>query len=108
MTIAENKERIQELIDNSSALELELVFIPRIMENQTTNEKYLKQSIETNGVGLNKFDSKVITEMYKNIRNGSHLSEQQAIRARHVLRKYWRQYQDKQKCKELVQTQLFA
>lgn len=102
-----NKDRIQTLIDNSSALELELVFIPRIMENQTTNEKALKQSIETNGIGLNKFDSKVITGMYKHIRNGSHLSEDQAIKARHVLRKYWRQYKEKQKCKEPVQTQLF-
>ena len=87
-----DKTQLQSQIDNASSLEIELVWLPRIMKNQTTNERGLGVAIEHNGVGLSKFDVPFITDIFKQVRNGAHLSEGQARACRRVLRKYWMQY----------------
>jgi len=86
------KIHIQSQIDNASSLELELVWLPRIMKNQTRNEMGLGVAIESNGIGLSKFDVPFISDIYKQVRHGQHLSEGQARACRRVLRKYWGQY----------------
>jgi len=86
------KTQLQSRIDNASSLDIELVWLPGIMKNQTRNEMGLGVAIESNGIGLSKFDVPFISDIYKQVRHGQHLSEGQAGACRRVLRKYWMQY----------------
>jgi hypothetical protein len=92
MTIKADKEKVQGMIDRASALELELVWIPKIMSKQTSREIYVGSTIEYNEIGLSGFDGHFISDIYRKIQEGGHLTEGQAKASRRVLRKYWKQY----------------
>jgi hypothetical protein len=92
MTIKQDKQKVQDMVDKASALELELVWIPKIMSKQTEREVSVGSTIEYNEVGLSGFDGHFISDIYRKIREGEHLTEGQAKACRRVLRKYWRQY----------------
>lgn len=87
-----SKIKIQGLIEKASNLELELVWIPHIMENQLEEEKASRDTRYKNGVGLNKSDAGPITRGYNWINSGKHLSEGHAQDIRKRLKKYWKQY----------------
>jgi len=102
-----DKTQFQSQIDNASSLELELAWLPRIMKNQTRNEMGLGVAIESNGIGLSKFDVPFIADIFKQVRHGQHLSGGQAGACRRVLRKYWSQYaQMQQSPTKSIQTTL--
>lgn len=67
MALKEDKERIQGMIDKTSALELELVWIPRIMERQTDQEIDANKTIEHNDVGLNGVDAVFISDIFDKV-----------------------------------------
>ena len=92
MTIKADKEKVQGMVDRASSLELELVWIPKIMSKQTEREVSVGSTIEYNEVGLSGFDGRFISDIYQKIREGGHLTEGQAKACRRVLRKYWKQY----------------
>jgi hypothetical protein len=92
MTQKEVKEKLQSMVDKASALELELVWIPKIMSKQTSSEIMRGDTIETNKVGLSGYDGRYISSIYNRIQDGQHLSENQASASRKILRKYWKQY----------------
>lgn len=85
-------EKIQGMIANASGLELELIWIPKIMAKQTHDEKVRESTIEYNEVGLNAYDAKFVTSLYNHVTAGAHLTIKQAEAARKVLSKYWKQY----------------
>lgn len=84
--------KIKEMISNASSLELELIWIPRIMKNQTCGEIESNRTLEYNGTGLNGCDAHSISFYYQMIQKGYHLREDQAEDARKKLAKYSRQY----------------
>ena len=92
MTQKQDKERIQLLVDKSSAFELELVWIPKIMSKQTYEEVKFGRTIEDNKIGLTGVDGGFMSDIYSRIQQGSHLSERQASSVRKILKKYWKQY----------------
>lgn len=79
-------------LSKASELELELVWIPKIMANQTDDEVDRGETNKNNKLGLNKADSVKITRYYHKISNGEHLSWFEAERVREILPKYWQQY----------------
>ena len=83
---------IKEIIKNASALELELIWIPKIMKNQTVDEIYTGQTTEINEVGLSGYDAPFITDIYDQIQEGNHLTNNQKIAVVNILPKYWKQY----------------
>lgn len=85
-------EEIVKKISEASALELELIWIPRIVENQTDDEKNKLCTTKKNGTGLNMADAPFVTSVYNKIKSGNHLSERQADLIRKILPKYKRQY----------------
>lgn len=92
MTITQDKQKIQLMVEKASALELELVWIPKIMAKQTEVEVRQGETIEHNLVGLSGVDGKFISDIHSQILRGKHLSEGQAKAVRRVLKKYWKQY----------------
>lgn len=86
------KERLKGLILKASIDDIEQIFIPRIVERQTTSERIGKKTIEQNHIGLNQKDAPFITSLYKQIKEGKYLTEKQINAARKVLSKYWKQY----------------
>lgn len=83
----------KDMIANASILELELVWIPRIMVRQTREEVSIEATKEQNGVGLNGVDAGYITNLYKQITEDKrHLTIKQAAAARRILKKYAKQY----------------
>lgn len=92
MTQKADKERVQSMVDRASALELELVWIPKIMSKQTSSEIMRGDTIEVNKIGLSGYDGKYISSIYNRIQSGEHLTENQSSAARKILRKYWKQY----------------
>lgn len=86
------KERVQMMITEASALEMELVWIPRIMEKQLETEVAFNDTNADNGEGLTKADAYPITRMYKILQHGHHLTPTQVEEARKRLKKYWKQY----------------
>jgi len=94
MTQKQDKEKLQSMVDRASALELELVWIPKIMTRQTSSEIQRGDTIEVNKIGLSGYDGRFISDIYRRIREGDHLSEGQARAVRKILRKYWKQYLD--------------
>jgi len=92
MTKQQDKHKLQSLIDRATCLELELVWIPRIMLNQTYDELRAGETIRNNGIGLSGVDGAFVSDIYNQVIAGKHLSEKQASATRKILRKYWRQY----------------
>jgi len=92
MTKHQDKHKLQSLIDRSTCIELELVWIPRIMSRQTYDELRAGETIRNNGIGLSGVDGAFISDIYKQVLAGKHISEKQASATRKILRKYWRQY----------------
>jgi len=92
MTKQQDKHKLQSLIDRATCLELELVWIPRIMSRQTYDELRAGETIRNNGIGLSGVDGAFVSDIYNQVLAGKHLSEKQASATRKILRKYWRQY----------------
>lgn len=92
-----SEERLQELdlkdkIANATTLEVELVWLPKIMRNQTEEEIDNECTKFDNKLGLNGRDAPIVTSMYKKVKSGKHLTDNQASCLRKILPKYWRQY----------------
>lgn len=87
-----DKSKIQEMIKNASDLELELVWIPKIMERQTYDEVMIEATKEKNNIGLNGRDAPIVSSIHKQIKDGKHLSPRQADYIRRALVKYSGQY----------------
>lgn len=85
-------EKVKEMIKVASPIEFEIVWIPRIMENQTEDERASMTTTESNGKGLNAFDAKTITAYFKKIKSGRHLTPKQVEITRKKLMKYSSQY----------------
>ncbi|MBC2746239.1 MAG: hypothetical protein HF975_04385 [ANME-2 cluster archaeon] len=83
---------IKTQVSQASGHELELVWIPKIMEHQTQDEEISESTIELNGKGLNAFDAGLITSLYHQVQAGNHLTPKQVSAARKVLPKYAGQY----------------
>jgi len=100
MTLKENKQRLQRMIDNATSLELELVWIPKIMRNQTYDELAAGETIRNNGIGLSGVDGAFISDIYNQVIAGKHMSDKQATATRKILRKYHKQYSDMMPARE--------
>lgn len=87
-------EQIKAMIEKASGLELELVWIPRIMDNQTREEIDTESTRERNDIGLNAFDGKTIGAYFAKIRDGRHLNQKQIEISRKKLVKYAKQYSE--------------
>lgn len=85
-------EEISKKIREASALELELVWLPKIVENQTDDEKQKLCTTTRNGTGLNMADAPYVTSVYNKVKSGAHLSDKQVDVLRNILSKYRRQY----------------
>lgn len=83
---------IAKKISEASTLELELIWIPKIIENQTDDEKQKLCTTAKNGSGLNMTDAPYVTSLYNKVKSGVHLSDRQADVLRKILPKYKRQY----------------
>jgi hypothetical protein len=79
-------------ISEASALELELVWLPKIIDNQTDDEKSKLCTTAKNGTGLNMTDAPYVTSVYNKVKSGGHLSDKQVDVLRKILPKYKRQY----------------
>ena len=86
------KDKIQAMIRSSSDIELELVWIPRMMERQEEDEVSRMDTQDRNGRGLNRADAWPITRAFKRIQEGGHLYENEPEDIRSRLLKYWKQY----------------
>jgi hypothetical protein len=84
--------QVRNMIAKATAAEIEIVFIPRIMINQTEDEISTLETRHNNSIGLNAFDAKTITSYYKIVKSGRHLSEEQIEKAKVKLLKYSKQY----------------
>ena len=87
-----DKSKVQEMINKASDLELELVWIPRIMERQTYDEVVTEATKEKNNIGLNGRDAPIVSSIYRQIKEEKHLSPRQADYLRRALVKYSGQY----------------
>jgi len=86
------KEIIHSMLDKALSLELELVWIPKIMARQTEQEKNREDTEEKNGIGLNSTHAPFITNLYKQIQDGHHLTDKQTGATKKILKHYWKQY----------------
>lgn len=90
------KAKIHQMLDNASALELSLVWIPKILENQVEEEIEYKATTKRNGTGLSKADAYPITRHHNSYtRYGRTLTEEEAADTRKRLKKYWKQFASK-------------
>lgn len=96
-----DKSGIQALITKASNLELELVWIPRIIERQTDDEVLSRATKYSNRIGLNSSDASFVTAIYKKIKSGKNLSDIQSDETKKRLQKYWRQYLVMSSCAEV-------
>ncbi len=88
----QKEKEIADKIRRASDLEVELVWLPKIMKNQTDEEKDKLATTVNNGLGLNITDAPFVTSLYNQVKSGKHLSGCQANILRRVLVKYKRQY----------------
>lgn len=86
------EDSIKFLIEKASDLEIELVWLPKIVGNQTDDEIEKLNSVLDNKIGLNARDAPFVTSVYLRILSGEHLSSGQASILREILPKYWRQF----------------
>ena len=86
------KGYIQGLMQKATPLEFELVWIPKIYQFQTEDEKQVKDAIERNGEGLTKADAYIVSKLAKRIANGGHISIEETDDLRTRLPKYYKQY----------------
>lgn len=94
-TLKDKEKYIKALIEEASEIELALVWVPRIIENQTTDEVAGESTQEDNKIGLNAFDAEFVTSVYKQIKDGRTPTEKQSAVLHRTLKKYCRQYSDK-------------
>ena len=88
----QKEKEIVDKIRRSSDLEVELVWLPKIMGNQTNEEKDRLATTVCNGIGLSMGDAPYVTSCYDQVKSGKHLSRCQADVLRGILVKYKRQY----------------
>jgi hypothetical protein len=86
------EEKIRDMIKTATRADIELVWIPKIMECQTDEEQDSESTTDHNNIGLNAFDAKPITNYHKKIIAGKHLGQDQVKDARNRLEKYAKQY----------------
>jgi hypothetical protein len=84
--------QVKAMIAKATPAEIEIIFIPRIMANQTEDEISTFETRHNNSMGLNAFDAKTITNYFKIVKSGRHLSEEQVEKAKIKLIKYAGQY----------------
>lgn len=70
MTLIQDKQKIQGMVEKASSLELELVWIPRIMEKQTEVEVRQGETIEHNLVGLSGVYGRFISDIHSQVLRG--------------------------------------
>jgi len=81
------------MISKASDLELELVWIPKIMKMQEPEEINQESTIINNHRGLTPPDAKFITSIYKEyLLEDKHLTFNMATAIREILPKNWKQY----------------
>jgi hypothetical protein len=85
-------DEISDKIRNASVIEMELVWLPRIMDNQTNDEKEYRSTFYNNGIGLNGADASYVTSVWCKIKSGYHLTDAQLCILRKILPKYRRQF----------------
>lgn len=83
---------LKDKIANATTLEVELVWLPKIIQNQTEEELEEEHTKFDNKLGLNGIDAPIVTSMYKRVMSGKHLTDNQATCLKKILPKYWRQY----------------
>jgi hypothetical protein len=94
------KNLIKSMITKASSLELELVWIPKIINLQTYSEVHREDTEEKNGVGLSAYDAPFITSIYHRIEEGQHLTYRMEAAVKKALPKYWKQYANMMNFKE--------
>lgn len=62
-----------------------------IYDRQTAEEKAFGQTIASNGVGFNRFDSEFCTSLVQQLKRGKSLTPRQLAPARLKMKRYWRQ-----------------
>lgn len=87
-----DKEKVNELILKATSLEFELVWLPKIMGNQTDTEIECMCTVCDNKLGLNNNDAPIVTAYFMRVKRGAHLTDGQANVLRKILPKYWRQF----------------
>ena len=92
MNNVQRKAKIQEMINKASSLELELIWIPKIMSKQTIEEKVHGVAKFKNDKGLNSIDAEFMTSIHSTIMNGNHLTFNMESTVKRILPKYWKQY----------------
>ena len=85
-------EEIAKKISEASALEFELIWLPKIIDNQTDDEKSKLCTTMKNNTGLNMMDAHYVMGVYNKVKSGVHLSDKQVDILRKILPKYKRQY----------------
>jgi hypothetical protein len=86
------KEEIKGHIKKAKPEEIEIVYIPLIMRNQTPEEVQDEATKEQNGKGLNAFDATSISKYHRILQKGGHLTPAQIEKARNTLIKYAGQF----------------
>lgn len=90
--VMKSREEIQSMIVNASDLEMELVWLPKIMGNQTDDEVDKRATLSDNKIGLTGGDAPFVTAYWMRLQRGVHLTHSQVEVLKCVLPKYWRQF----------------
>lgn len=88
-TQREWKDYLQRLVRTNDKALMRAVVV--IHDSQTEEEQRLGTSIERNGVGFTRWDVEEMSDIAVKIKRGSKLSDNEIVRARIVMPKYWRQ-----------------
>lgn len=88
----ELSRRIKRMILSASGIEIEKVWLEKIMHNQSNEEILSGVTNENNGIGLNAKDAPIVTSMYRQVMCGYSLSVAQVSTLKKILPKYWRQF----------------
>lgn len=62
-----------------------------IYRSQTEDERITRESTENNGVGFTKYDAPLMSKYAELLLHGPGLTQSQVNRARHIMKRYWRQ-----------------
>ena len=102
---------LRELIKTNNKALLRAILC--IYNNQTNEEKNKGESIDWNGIGFNRWDSREMSEIAKKIKSGQPLTKGELAKSRNKMHKYWKQLMiiskrkmeiEKQKEKEIGRT----
>lgn len=85
-------EDVRKKIEEAQWYEMEILWIPKIMQWKTDDEKTDRTTKHQNGAGLNSCDAGKISWYFNLINKGHHLNEEQLNDAKKRLVKYRKQY----------------